>query len=139
MTLDPGTVHSVVVTIKDMAGNIAMFDWGFTTTMLVEFKGQVIGADGQPIAGATVTAGNYSCITDEHGNFSLLAPYNVGRAEVTAAGKTSVSIDLSLTELGMITMTTGASSSSWMFVLLVVAVVAMAAAGYVLLRKRRRI
>jgi hypothetical protein len=136
--LGPGSQHNVTATVRDLAGNIAVLYWDFGTTEMIEFKGQIIGSDGLPISGATITAGNYSCVTDERGNFVLVAPYDIGKAEVTASGKADLSIELTLTDLGSISMTSQDQWPSWIPIIFVAATVTLVVVWFVARRARRR-
>jgi|GEM_PF-2793394 len=67
-----GSSYTVVVSGKDLAGNELSASWSFIT-MKDEgtVGGTIVGPDGNPVAGATVTLGNMTATTDGNGRFVL--------------------------------------------------------------------
>lgn len=82
--LEAGASYTVTVSGKDLAGNPVSESWTFTVTNLATLSGQVLDADGDPVAGATVTLdGGQSTVTDTRGRFSFDLP--AGRYNLTVA------------------------------------------------------
>jgi parallel beta-helix repeat protein len=84
--LEAGGTYTVAVSGRDMAGNHISESWSFTVTVLATLSGQILDAEGRPVAGAAVTLdGGTSAVTDTSGRFSFELP--AGRYNLTVAMK----------------------------------------------------
>lgn len=84
--LVPGTEYLVEAFGTDEAGNAVELIWTFQTKPTVEVTGQILDADGNPVAGATVTIGGQTVTTDEEGRFVAEVEPGTHTMKVSAPG-----------------------------------------------------